>query len=276
MRRGRFRVTSATALSVHATENARHQGLRDHRRHRDRSPRAEAGACLRRRGAVRCEGLTQPPPRRPGEACTSGHQGGVVPSPTPGQRDRHGYGHRDDQHADRDRAPVPPEMTAPVGHVVTATVQLHDERVEPPAYVADLGGELANPVVCAVVLDYASRSFAHCTSSFTVFRVTASGALTCRFQPTSASTAPITSKRPAIPSAASQPGIQAAIANTAATRIMPTLKTARTAATQSRVTVLSSAFRSALNSARASSTSLATKSETVSISRVSSWRVESD
>src|SRR5437870_2919909 len=244
-------------------------------------PDLDACSLARERRAVGIVGDTlEGPPQTPrllGEPGAARHQReGPTPRPAPGEQDRGRDPHRDGERTDRDGARVPPEMTLPIGHVVPAAVQLHHDHVEPPAHVGDLVAERAHAAARAIVFDYASRSLAHCMSSFTVFRVTASGAPTLRFHPTSASKPPIASKSTATPRAASQPGIQIVSANTAETRSMVTPNTATTPAATSSFTMSSSALRSALSSARASSTSFLTRSEIVSSSRVSSWRVESD
>src|SRR5262249_31756926 len=159
-----------------------------------------------------------------------------------GQRDGSCHGHDDHQRAGGDGAAAQPQLPPPVGRIVPAAIELHHQRIEPPPHVGDLVAELAHPNPRAVALDYASRSLAHCISSFMVFRVTARGTLTRRCQPTSPSTTPISTRTAATASAASQPGITWASAKTAATRSMLTAKTATTPAATSSLTMPSSAF----------------------------------
>src|SRR5262249_46723292 len=131
------------------------------------------------------------------------------------QRDWSGHRHDDDQHAGGDGAAVQPQLPPPVRRIVTAAIELHHQCIEPAPDVGDLVAELAHPETRAVALDYASRSLAHCISSFTVFRVTARGALTRRCQPMSPSTTPSSTRPAATMRAASQPGITWVSANTA-------------------------------------------------------------
>src|SRR5262249_27586861 len=146
-----------------------------------------------------------------------------------GQRDRRGHRDDDHQHADGDGTAVQPHLPPPVGRIVPAPIELHHQRIEPAPHVGDLVAELAHPNIRAIAtLDYASRSLAHCTSSFMVLRVTASGALTRRCQPTSPSTTPISTSTAATMSAASQPGITSLTPNTPPTTTLLTANTPTT------------------------------------------------
>src|SRR6185436_7110940 len=153
--------------------------------------------------------------------------------------------------------PVLPELRAQIEQRVPAPIQLAHDAGQPIARLLDLAFGLVGPLLGFV---YASRSFAHRTSSFRVFCVRSSGRVTRLPQPSQPATPPAASTTTAASSAAAQPGSRCASASTPAIRSRLRPHSAHTAATPRPSATLISRFRSTSISALARATSLLTSS----------------
>src|SRR5207248_2758611 len=167
---------------------------------------------------------------------------------------------------------VAADLEPHVGQLVAAAVQLGQAAIEARAHLGDLGLDLARHLAWLAVRfawlavrfarlavhspgAHAIRSFAHRTSSLSVRRVVSSGSLTRLPQPTIPAMPPTISTAAATSNAATHAGMTSPSASAAATRISDTAQMAHNPATPSPLAIPISAFKSALSSALASSTS---------------------